>query len=209
MKLPEGDHRSCGPLLVPRVAIAGVAGGGPRRIDQRCYQLAAATEAKSRTGQVQAEILEFIASAAGRVVESINATAVEACSGSDVDVAEQVATRDQPAAAWTDALATIYCDAVNLTIDYFKPPQQCPLADEKECRILRRGTRRSKMLVSDDGCSRLQGRMYMCQSHDNCRWHVPRGDASIGCTIVGDVMSRDFLVSGDFWPEALAVFQET
>jgi len=126
MKLPEGEPSSSRCMLVPRVATTAVAGGGPRRIDQRCYQRATSTETTSGKDQVQADILEFVASAASLLVEHTDAHATEIDSCPDCSSIRPVAQHAQQTTIWTNTLATIYGDAVNVTIDYARPPERCP-----------------------------------------------------------------------------------
>ena len=109
--------------------------------------------------------------------------------------------------AWTHAVATIFSDAVCSRIDYTSTPQQCTKSDATSCVIIRRGMRRSRLLVSSAGCRRLIGQAYYCKVH-HCRWNAPHGESSIDCNIVGDVVG-DYLVTGCFWTEALSIFQET
>ena len=197
IKLPETAY---GNLLTPRIAGARVA--GTRQLHQRCYQRVGVAPPHVHPSNIETGILEFIARAAEDLVGGVDANC-------DVDgIGDGPAGEIDNLKIWTDTTGDIYADVVNRSIHYSIPPTRCPSADENPCRIILRGQRRSKLFISDDGCSRLMGQMYSCASH-SCRWSAPHGEASTDCNIVGDVISRDFLIAGDFWPEALAVFQET
>ena len=108
---------------------------------------------------------------------------------------------------WGHEVATVYTDAVQLHIDFDVFPEKCPEAAAETCHITRRAKRLSALHVSAQGCRRLVGRRYFCSVH-KLWWQSPRGLDSRDCNVVGDRIGHA-IVSGDFWPEAWSLFQDT
>ena len=76
----------------------------------------------------------------------------------DVVTTTDIDGRSQVDTVWTDAVRRIYSDVVTATIDFIAVPVQCTRPDGTICDIMRRGSRRSRLLVTSNGCKRLIGK---------------------------------------------------
>jgi hypothetical protein len=181
--------------LIPRTSASDRASGGCLRSYNRCFQLCRSSDFPAAELEAKAQVvLDFVEAAAQCMVD---------------DAPDQSDPDGQLASPWTQAVVGIFSDATTLRIDALKLPESCPKSSSGgvPCEIIKRGRVLARRLVSSEGCRRLNGQQFGCKTHD-VRWHVPHGASSVDCNIVGDVLGQ-YLVAGDFWPEALGLFHET
>ncbi|CAK0827053.1 unnamed protein product [Prorocentrum cordatum] len=109
---------------------------------------------------------------------------------------------------WSPAAWQIYLDATTSVLEAREIPRECPArAGGGACDVSTWGSQLGLRVASSVGCRRALCTRYSFKVHE-CTWQLPHGPNTVGATLVGDLVG-DFLVCGDFWPDALRVFQET
>ena len=195
--LPESFTKDM--QLVPRVHEqehdGGKHDGGMKTAWTRCFQLARPVNRVPARASAQVQetlcFLEEAASALDRLT-----------SGEDLEGATMIES------TW-GRVAAVYKSVTTSALDFTAAPVTCPKASQEggACHVKKNGPRTGPLWVSSRGCRRLICQRYWCEQH-KARWQAPQGESSIDCPIVGDVLGK-YLVSGDYWPEAWRIFQDT
>jgi hypothetical protein len=206
LKLTPGVDLPC--VLVPR-AVPTRPGPGVRGIHQRCFQVVDESVHGPVAHKSKEDLIQFIQAVAEQKAAGFGIVEDGDDRGEENPPdADEAARSDAGASPWSGAVASIYTDAVLSKIYFRQTPAVCPSADDASCEIQKSGFCDGRLHVSSAGCRALRGQRYYCKRH-RCRWCAPRGASSIDCNIVGDVVGQNYLVSGDFWPEALSLFEDT
>ena len=182
----------CPEILVPRAGAPGKAKSGMDKPWQRCYRVAKrSSENAHEVASAQAE--DLLATAADAFADS--RALADGFTQLCADIYEAVAM-----------VAITYADSDGVP----EMPSICPGAEGGcgPCHIVRAGRRPGPRVLSSEGVRRSTCQRYMCRAHDSL-WSIPLADCADGrASITADVVG-DFLVTGDFWPSVLLIFEET
>jgi hypothetical protein len=161
---------------------------------ERCFCSGGSGIRASPKTQTPGSILsEFIESAASALHDDIGVRSSMPPSGAPL---------------WTPAVTEVFNDVVAKRLFLIDLPSACPSAALHEtCFVQRRQWRVGRRIISSDGCHRSLVQRYYCSKHET-GWQLPCGDLDASCSFVADVID-DFFVTGDFWPGALKLFEDT
>ncbi|CAK0797690.1 unnamed protein product [Prorocentrum cordatum] len=185
---------ACRETLVPRVGAPASSGSKPRleKPWHRCYRVAARSSPDN--GVLATTGTEELLAATAGAFEDFSTW------------------RD----AFSQACADVYESVAVVPIRFTDPdgnpavPRACPDAgkDDKICQIVNQGRQPGPRVLSSVGVRASLCQKCKCKAHGRV-WSVPvSACASGGASLSADVVGK-LVVTGDFWPSALLVFEET
>jgi hypothetical protein len=177
-----------GALLCPRV---GDVGSGVVEMWSRCFHACSIDLAGPPTSSASFDVSQFVEDAARSLLEGDAHTCV------------------------TLAVSTMFDDVTTTRIVPDTPPVNCHHAAGENsagpqagaCRIVKKGWRVAGSIISADGVRIGLSQRYRCEEH-GVNWILPQGPSLVGASVVGDVLGA-YVISSDYWPRVLRIFQET